>query len=77
MTARRATMVGLVAVMAAAGAPAQAANIFEELGRAIFGGGVGHVGRVIGDGKARGSTPHGAFSLVVPLPLQTHTVFET
>jgi hypothetical protein len=39
MAARRATMVGLVAVMAAAGAPAQAANIFEELGRAIFGGG--------------------------------------
>lgn len=39
MTARRATMVGLVAVMAAAGAPAQAANIFEELGRALFGGG--------------------------------------
>ncbi len=39
MTARRATMVGMVAVMAAAGAPAQAANIFEELGRAIFGGG--------------------------------------
>ena len=38
MAARRATMVGLVAVMAAAGAPAQAANIFEELGRAIFGG---------------------------------------
>lgn len=39
MTARRVTMVGLVAAMSAMGAPAQAANLFEELGRAIFGGG--------------------------------------
>lgn len=40
MTARRVTMVGLVAALAVSGAPAaQAANLFEELGRAIFGGG--------------------------------------
>lgn len=40
MTARRITMLGLAAAMAVSGAPSvQAANLFEELGRAIFGGG--------------------------------------
>ncbi|PTM39222.1 hypothetical protein [Bosea sp. 124] len=40
MAARRVMMFGMVAAMAVAGAPgAQAANLFEELGRAIFGGG--------------------------------------
>jgi hypothetical protein len=40
MVARRVMMFGMVAAMAVAGAPgAHAANLFEELGRAIFGGG--------------------------------------
>jgi hypothetical protein len=40
MAPRRVMMFGMVAAMAIAGAPgAQAANLFEELGRAIFGGG--------------------------------------
>lgn len=40
MFARRVAMFGMVAAIAVAGAPeAQAANLFEELGRAIFGGG--------------------------------------
>jgi hypothetical protein len=40
MTARRMTMLGLAAAIAVSGAPSvQAANLFEELGRAIFGGG--------------------------------------
>ncbi len=40
MVVRRAMMFSMVAAMAVAGAPgAQAANLFEELGRAIFGGG--------------------------------------
>jgi hypothetical protein len=40
MFARRVAMFGMVAAMAVAGAPgAQAANLFEELGRALFGGG--------------------------------------
>ena len=40
MAPRRGMMFGMVAAMAVAGASgAQAANLFEELGRAIFGGG--------------------------------------
>ncbi len=39
MVVRRVMMFGMVAAMVGAGAPAQAANLFEELGRAIFGGG--------------------------------------
>ncbi len=40
MAAQRITMLGLAAAMAVSGAPSvQAANLFEELGRAIFGGG--------------------------------------
>ena len=40
MAPRRMMMFGMVAARAVAGAPgAQAANLFEELGRAIFGGG--------------------------------------
>ena len=40
MAARRVMMFGMITVMAVASAPgAQAANLFEELGRAIFGGG--------------------------------------
>lgn len=40
MFPRRLAMFGMAAMLAAAGTPeAQAANLFEELGRAIFGGG--------------------------------------
>lgn len=40
MAPRRVLMVGMVAAMVVSGAPGvQAANLFEELGRAIFGGG--------------------------------------
>ena len=40
MVPRRVVMFGMVAAMTVAAAPgAQAANLFEELGRAIFGGG--------------------------------------
>lgn len=40
MAMRRMTMVGLVAALAVAGAPgAQAANLFDDLARTLFGGG--------------------------------------